>query len=553
MKYICSFILLLATMHTASAQTGLITTISGTGVAGSIGDNGPANAAQLNAPAGVAVDAAGNIYLADLLNNRIRKINTAGIITNFAGNGLAGHSGDGFPATAAGITGPRSIATDATGNVYFTDQQFIRKVDAAGIITTIAGTAAVGSYSGDGFPATSTTFSGNFHIAASATGVIYVSDANFNRVFKFNPATGGIVTTIAGTGTTGYFGDGVPASVAMLNAPLGIVTDAADNVYFIDGGNFRIRKISPSGIIRNFAGTGANGHGGDNGPATAATIGIAMDIDFDASGNLYVADVGNQYIRRIDNAGIITTYGGDGAMGYAGDNGPATNAQLEQVQGIACFQDKVYVSQRKYHVLRRIRGIDRYAPAFVSGSIDSFIACENNGAKDLSSVLTVNDADVGETQTWSVAVAPLHGVAAAAYSTVSAGTAITPTGITYTPTIGYTGKDSFKVCVSDGLRTDTIAFRASVHVHGFCLVGESVLDENRPQVFPNPVSAELHIEGMNGPVSYRLYNYMGVCVVRGTLLRGSSLVSVRNVPAGRYFLVLDREEGIRSVIPVIKE
>jgi len=307
----------------SSAQ--IITTFAGSSSSGYSGDGGAATAAQLSQPNSLAVDTLGNVYIADAANGRVRKVNSAGIITTIAGNGTYAYSGDGGAATNAEFMDPASIALDKMGKLYIADVvgNRIRIVDPLGNISTFAGNGVAG-YSGDGGQATAASLNGPWFVRPDNMGNVYFSDALNQRVRKINAA--GVITTIAGNGTEGYLGDGSAATTAELADPTGIVLDGVGNIYIGDNNNFRIRKISPTGIITTIAGSGVSGYSGDGGPATLAKLGYVGGLAFDNAGNLYVA-AGNR-IRKINTLGIITTVVGTGSVGYSGDNGLATAAEL---------------------------------------------------------------------------------------------------------------------------------------------------------------------------------------------------------------------------------
>jgi uncharacterized protein (TIGR03437 family) len=312
--------------------SGVVTTAVGTGVQGGYGDGGPATSAQLGEVIGVALDPSGNLYLADAGNQTIRKVDTSGIINAFAGlieNG--GFSGDGGPATSASLHQPTGIATDASGNVYIADTQNyrIRKVDRSGIITTFAGNGIRGS-SGDGGLATSASMipSG---ITLDANGNVYIIDSA--RVRKIN--TSGIITTVAGTVTGGFSGDGGPATSAQLSSPNGIAVDASGNLYIADFGNSRLRKVSSSGIITTFAGNGYYLASGDGGPAVSALLNAPLGVAVDPAGQIFIADSGSSRVRKVDASGTITTFAGNGQASPTGDGGPATSAAVYAPQGVA--------------------------------------------------------------------------------------------------------------------------------------------------------------------------------------------------------------------------
>lgn len=306
---------------------GTISTIAGTGAAGYGGDNGPAASAQLNSPEGVAVDAAGNVYIADVWNNRIRKISSSGTISTVAGNGLISYSGDGFAAIHAQLNAPEGVAVDAAGMVYISDtaNNRVRAISPGGVINTIAGNGTAGS-SGDGGPAASAQLNQPLGLALDAAGNLYIADFGNSRVRKVSP--GGAISTVAGTNSSGYAGDGGPATNAELSEPFGVAVDGAGNLYISEFGNSRVRKVSADGTITTVAGTGSTTYGGDGGPATNAALKGPEGVALDAAGNLYIADTGNHRIRQVSPAGIITTVAGTGAPGVSGDGGQATEAQL---------------------------------------------------------------------------------------------------------------------------------------------------------------------------------------------------------------------------------
>ena len=286
------------------SRSGIVTVVAGNGTAGYSGDGGPAIAAQLSNPAGMALDASGNLYIADFISSVVRKVNTSGIITTVAGSTWGYSSGDGGPATAATLAGPYYIAVDSKGNLYITDDYNanVRKVDTSGIITTIAGfPGALGGpitgFSGDGGPATNALLNFPGQITVDAHQNVYVNDINNNRVRKIDSA--GIITTIAGNGTYGDSGDWGPADLASITRCNGLKTDIAGNIYLTGGvTGEHIRKINPAGIITTIAGT-TPGYSGDGGPASLGSFNITGPFDFDRYGNMFLADLGNHVIREI--------------------------------------------------------------------------------------------------------------------------------------------------------------------------------------------------------------------------------------------------------------
>jgi sugar lactone lactonase YvrE/predicted small lipoprotein YifL len=311
------------------AATGLITTVVGTGEFGSAGDGGAAASAELGGPAGIAVDATGNLFIADQPNRRIRKVEAAaGVIATVAGTGESGFAGDGGPATSAEFGGPAGIAVDGTGNLFIADQgdHRIRKVEVAtGVITTVAGTGESG-FAGDGGPASSAQFRSPAGIAVDGTGNLFIADQGNHRIRKVEAATG-LITTVVGTGEFGFAGDAGPATFAPLANPAGIAVDATGNLFIADQGNHRIRKVeAATGLITTVAGTGESGFAGDGGPAPSAPLASPAGIAVDATGNLFIADQGNHRIRKVDAAtGLITTVAGEGEPGEnVREGSPAT-------------------------------------------------------------------------------------------------------------------------------------------------------------------------------------------------------------------------------------
>jgi sugar lactone lactonase YvrE len=277
--------------------TGIITTVAGTGTAGYSGDGGMATAAKLNDPNGVAVDVAGNVFIADR-NNVIRKVSTAGVISTYAGTGTAGYSGDNGHADSAQLNDPRGMAIDAYGTLFVADagNHVIRRIDTARIITTVAGTGAFG-YSGNGGAATAAKLNFPTDVAVDVFGNLYIADY-WNQVVRKVDAIGNI-STIAGNTVIGFGGDGALATNANLHFPSGVSVDAARNVYIADQGNSRVRKVDTMGIITNFAGTISNGYSGDGGLATAARLSAPKDVTADGWGRVYIADYDNNVIRVV--------------------------------------------------------------------------------------------------------------------------------------------------------------------------------------------------------------------------------------------------------------
>ena len=293
-------------------------------------------------PAAAAYDAAGNLYFVETGNHVVRKVTPGGVITTVAGDGVQGFAGDNGPATAAELDSPAGLAVDLAGDLFIADShnQRVREVAAAtGTIATIAGTGVAG-FAGDGSVATVAKLDLPTALALDAVGDLYVADTGNHRVRRIAAAMDAI-TTVAGNGVEGYSGDGGLATAACLDSPNGLALDAAGNLYIADTHNGRVREVSAAtGVISTVAGTGVVGgnmqaFGGDNGAATAAGLALPRGLTMDAAGNLYFADSANHRVRRISPAGTITTVAGQGAETFAGDNGPATSASLDSPQSVA--------------------------------------------------------------------------------------------------------------------------------------------------------------------------------------------------------------------------
>lgn len=450
-------------------QAQIITTIAGNGTNSYTGDGGPATAAEIWYPWGLATDISGNAYFTGSYYltsdyNNVRKINAAGIISSFAGNGTPGFSGDGGPATAAQLNYPMGVATDGSGNLYILDwnNYRIRKVNTAGIISTIAGTGINGN-TGDGGPATAAEIYAPYAITCDASGNIYFGQFYGYRIRKIYPS--GTITTFAGSGSSGFSGDGGPATMAQIGMVYGLATDPSGNVYIADYTNNRVRVVNSSGIITTIAGSSAVGFSGDGGPATDAALNGPLCLAIDLDGNINISDYGNDRIRRVSSLGTITTFGGNGALGYSGDGGPATAAKLNHPCGIAVdpAANVLFSDWNNY----RVRMITYSYPSlhFTGGHIQSLNLCVTESATPvpINSLLAAVDAVSGLTDTWSVTTSPAHGILVAAYTATSTGGIITPTGLTYTPASGYIGADMFKVGITNGTTSDSTTINVTIN------------------------------------------------------------------------------------------
>lgn len=338
-----------------AGRAQVVTTVAGTGATTLSGDGGPATAAGVYAPCGTVKDKNGNLYIAENGSNVVRRVNSSGVITTWAGTGTAGFAGDGGPAALAQLSNLRGIAIDTSGNIYIMDTQNyrIRKVDASGIITTVAGNG-VAAYAGDGGFATSASFDWCESIAVGIDQSIYIGD-QLNHVVR-KVGVNGIISTYAGDGSPFASGDGGLATQAGIGTPTSLSIDK-NNTLYLSGDNV-IRRVNSNGIITTYAGTGLTGFAGDGGPAVSAKFDWPDKISLDDIGNLYIYDRFNNRVRRVDTFGIINTIAGDGFNGFAGDGGPPLLAEFNNVQGLYCSSNnELFISDFDNHRVRKITGV----------------------------------------------------------------------------------------------------------------------------------------------------------------------------------------------------
>ncbi|HTA26689.1 MAG TPA: T9SS type A sorting domain-containing protein [Bacteroidia bacterium] len=348
--------------HFSFSHAQIINTIVGNGIAGYSGDGGQATDAEIWGPSGVFVDKIGTIYIADALNNRIRKVDTAGIITTVAGNGYGsggngGYSGDGGVATDAELYFPISAILDNKGNIYIGDDRNcrVRMVNTAGIISTFAGDGILG-FSGDGGIATAAEIKEPGILGIDTFQNIYIADALSYRVRKVN--TSGIITTVAGGGGN-YPDNGGPATAAQLGEMYGLLVSNTNNYYFSVEYQSRVCEVNSSGILNTLVGNGVSGFSGDGGLATDAELNIPGGVYFDANNNLIFSDASNYRIRLVNLFGVISTIVGNGVAGFSGDGGPATDAEVNIVEDLyEDGQNNLYLADYYNNRLRKVTGLN---------------------------------------------------------------------------------------------------------------------------------------------------------------------------------------------------
>ena len=429
----------------------------------------------------------------------------AQIITTFAGGGTTG-IGDGGPATAAIISDPIGGILDKSGNYFFVSKvgNRIRKVDYSGIITTIAGTGVSG-YSGDGGLATAALLKDPEDVTLDTAGNLYVTDAGNNCVRKINGVTG-IITTIAGNGIASFSGDGGLATAATLNNPLCLCFDTCGNLFITDNQNNKVRKINTAGIISTYAGTGIYGYSGDSGPASSAQLWLPWGLTIDKMNNLFVADWGNFRIRKISDSKIITTYAGSGSTyTYNGDNIAATSAQCDPGHITMDKYGNLFIAEEFYNY--RVRMIN-------SAGIISTVA--GNGIAGHS----------GD-----------GGYATDAEFDYPGGIAIDSCQNLYITDIGTSSGRIRKV---NYVQCDYLFVK-----------NENVITQMN--IYPNPTNDQLQIDNIATPTNYNLQNIVGATLQHGTLKEGSNSISLSALPTGIYLLELIDEKGNRTVKKIIKE
>jgi len=516
-----AFLLLILLPVCSGAQ--VITTVVGNTIPGYGGDGMEATASEINQPDCISVDAAGNMYIADWANNRVRKVNTSGIITTIAGNGTPGYWGDGGQATAAELYEPSYVLADGAGNIYISDSRnyCIRKINTSGIISTIAGIGGSLGYAGDTGPATAALLNIPYGLVMDAGGNLYVADRSNHCVRKIS--TSGVITTIAGNGTPGFTGDGVAAASTELYQPNYLCLDLSGNLVISDNGNQRIRKVNASGIITTIAGIGTLGSAGDMGMATAAQLSWPAGLKYDPAGNLYIADAYNYKVRKVNTSGIITTVAGTGTSGYTGDGGPALIAELGSPYDI-CFDagGNLLIDDYLNNCIRKIEScVNTITAAPVNDTVFSGLSATYSVTTTMASPAYQWQEDPGTGFVDLANVWP--------YSGVTTNTLTIHNASIFLNTTHYR-------CV---ITNETICADTSA---GAILIikdntGISNVSSNMGiALYPNPVTETLTVSATDKITGVVITNILGVMVSSYKCDATAVQVNVAGLPAGIYFV-----------------
>jgi sugar lactone lactonase YvrE len=496
----------------AVLDPGAINTVVGDSEWFYAGDNVAAINAPIHEPAAVLVDPAGNIYLSDSENYRVRRVDgQTQTITTVAGTGNPGYSGDGGQATSAAISTPAGLAIDGAGNIYFADtgNQIVRRIGVDGVITTVAGAPQTQGYSGDGGPATAAKLSLPQGVALDASGNLYIADTG-NGVIREVDATSGNISTIAGVaGTANFNGDGA-ATASHLNQPWSVAVAADNSLYIADSGNNRIRRLS-GGTLSTVAGSGAQGYNGDTGPAAAATLNLPLGVALDPAGDLYIADSGNDCVRKISSStgdvtagsATIQTIIGTGSEGYSGDSGPANKAALHGPYVVFFAQNgDAYVADTINNRIRAILATPVTLPQFPdtkvtktsSPAVIQGLDSDGNAELDLSTPTLVNATLDTTSTTCSFTTATVQG------SSCNLGVEFAPTTVQQ----NLQGSVTLNSTTATGLATIDI-FGNGLDVNPTTMSlganpNPGVL--NQPIIFTTTVSSDDPSTPVTGPVTF---------------------------------------------------
>jgi sugar lactone lactonase YvrE len=501
-------------------------TVAGNNSRGYTGDSGQATFAAIGATWGITTDKKGNLFIADDDVNVVRRVAPDGTITTYAGTGCPGYTGDSAAATAARLNYPTGLATDSQGNLYIADNGnfAIRRVDTNGIITTIAGDqSGRRGYSGDGGPATAALLEGCVAIAFDKYDNMYIADGN-TRVRKVNHY--GTISTIAGNGTAGYSGDGDPATTAALYNPCGIVADTNGNIYIADQQNNVIRRVNKAGTISTFAGNHLNGYSGDGGPATAARLNTPGGLTIDGEGCIYLADQGNNRIRKINQAGTISTLAGNGSYSYSGNNGPAAAGSFKYPSAV-CYNSSgnLFVADRNNFAVRQV--VNPAAATITAHPGNTIVA-----GTPVTFSVPQGGSNFGLVYQWYI-----NGHAAG-----------THTDTLYVPVIS--NNDVITCQLTDPALNHAFAASDSLVMKVTPLTIPAMITEEQiinVQLYPNPNNGWFEFSGtVKSPVDeyvfYGVFDMAGHMVSQGNTYSYQGKVQhktgISNLPAGRYTLLV---------------
>ena len=526
-----ALLILFAISFSFSSKSQVITTFAGNGSITDTGDGGAATLAGLNGPSGIVFDAAGNTYITSYYSHNIRKVSPTGIISTIAGTGAAGFSGDGGSALLAQFHNPTKLILDTAGNLYVSDlsNNCIRKITPAGNISRFAGTGTPG-FSGDGFAATSAELFHPTGLAIDDTGNIYISDYGNYRIRKVS--TTGIITTIAGTGTPGSYGNGIAATLAQIYYVWGIKMDHSGNLYLADAQNNEVRKISAAGIITTIAGTGLAGHTGDSGLAINAELSNPSGVDIDTAGNIFIADQVNNCVRKITPAGIITTIAGTGVAGFFGDGGLPTLAEINSTNEIGFSPSgNLYICDNNNN---RVRKIETCVSSIASQPVSDTVFAGD------SAVYAITPVFGGSSYQWQA----------------NSGSGF----VNLSNVLPYSGVNTHELIVHNTvLSLNNTQYRCIVWDESTCVdtsngallivkdnTGVATILPDGINVFPNPAHGKItiHMPMNKTEANIQLINEIGQSVINQNINGTNGEIDVNNIVTGIYVLKIQSNDKV---------